>query len=186
MKIAILAWGSLVWDPRTLQIEGDWINEGPELEIEFSRVSKDGRLTLVIDSKYGAKVRTYYGKSIRADIGDAIADLRDREGTIRKRIGYADIVNSNNSNSEFHEHEDVFDNIIDWCNDKKYDAAVWTALPSQFYDQTNLEFSVDNAINYLEKLPLSAKNNAINYIKKAPIEIITPVREKLEAIGYSV
>lgn len=186
MEIAILAWGSLVWDPRTLQIKGDWINKGPELEIEFSRVSKDGRLTLVIDPGNGVKVRTYFGKSIRADLGDAIADLRDREGTIRKRIGYVDITNNFNSKSEFPEHEDVFQIINDWCIKEKYDAAVWTALPSQFYVQTNLDFSVENAINYLGQLPLSAKNNALDYIKKAPEEIVTPLRKKLEAISYSI
>ena len=54
MRIAIIAWGSLVWDPRTLQIKGDWVASGPELDIEFSRVSKDGRLTLVIDPVNGS------------------------------------------------------------------------------------------------------------------------------------
>jgi len=186
MKIAILAWGSLVWDQRTLQIENNWINEGPELELEFSRVSKDGRLTLVIDPNNGVKVRTYYGKSIRTNLDDAIADLIDRESTIRKRIAYVDIINNRNSKSEYPEHDDVFDNITVWCNEKKYDAVVWTALSSQFYHQTHMDFSVENAINYLEQLPLSAKSNAINYIKKAPGEVITPVRKRLEAVGYSI
>jgi hypothetical protein len=50
MNIAILGWGSLVWDQRVLPTESEWNSEGPRLPIEFSRVSQDGRLTLVIDS----------------------------------------------------------------------------------------------------------------------------------------
>ena len=44
MKIAILGWGSLVWDSRQLPHSGEWHTGGPVLPIEFSRVSKDGRL----------------------------------------------------------------------------------------------------------------------------------------------
>jgi hypothetical protein len=40
VKIAILAWGSLIWDRRDLQIAGDWQAGGPIVKIEFSRVSK--------------------------------------------------------------------------------------------------------------------------------------------------
>ncbi len=78
MKIAIIAWGSLVWDPRTLQIKEDWDNQGPSLNIELSRVSKDGRLTLVIDFLNGVEIKTYYAQSSRSDLGDAISDLRDK------------------------------------------------------------------------------------------------------------
>ncbi len=38
MKIAILGWGSLIWDRRDLQIAGDWQQGGPVLPIEFSRI----------------------------------------------------------------------------------------------------------------------------------------------------
>jgi len=186
MKIAIIAWGSLVWDPRTLRIEGDWINQGPELKIEFSRVSKDGRLTLVIDPVHGEKVKTYYAQSSRSDLGDAVADLRDREGTVRKRIGFVDILNCSNSKKEFSDQIDVFETVSKWCKQKEYDAAVWTALSSQFREQTNLDFSVENAINHLKRLPLSARENALKYILKAPEEIVTPVRNKLKEVGYDL
>lgn len=186
MNIAILAWGSLVWDPRTLRIKNDWRNNGPKLEIEFSRVSKDGRLTLVVDPENGVEVSTYYAKSIRDDLGDAIADLRDREGTIRKRIGFVDLKNNKISQTEFTDHVDVFQTVEDWCNREEYDAAVWTALPSQFKEQTKMEFTVGNAISYLCGLPISAKNNAIEYLKKAPVGIATPVRKKIERIKYEI
>jgi len=180
MKIAIIAWGSLVWDPRTLQIKDQWNDHGPNLNIEFSRVSKDGRLTLVIDLVNGSKIKTHYAESSRKDLGDAISDLRDREGTIRKRIGFVDVKNNNNSKNEFQDQTDVFSEMEKWCNTNQYDAAVWTALPSQFSDQTKMEFSVENAMKYLGGLPKSARNNALNYINKAPKSVVTPVRSKVE------
>lgn len=53
MKIAILGWGSLIWDKRNLRLAGEWQVGGPVLPIEFSRVSGYGRLTLVIDPLHG-------------------------------------------------------------------------------------------------------------------------------------
>jgi hypothetical protein len=48
MKIAVLGWGSLIWQPRELRISLPiWKTDGPELPVEFARVSMDGRLTLV-------------------------------------------------------------------------------------------------------------------------------------------
>lgn len=56
-KIAILGWGSLLWD-----LDGDfskwvepWEFDGPTIPIEFSRISgtREGALTLVIDQKKG-------------------------------------------------------------------------------------------------------------------------------------
>ena len=56
-KIAVLAWGSLVPEPRDLKAEFE--PNGPLLPIEFCRVSDDGRLTLVIDETFGAVCTTY-------------------------------------------------------------------------------------------------------------------------------
>lgn len=55
MKIAILAWGSLIWDdnwPEFDKQRGEWLKDGPILPLEFSRVSasRDKALTLVIDT----------------------------------------------------------------------------------------------------------------------------------------
>lgn len=49
MKIVCLGWGSLVWRPESLKIQRQWFNDGPLLPIEFTRQSRDGRLTLVIN-----------------------------------------------------------------------------------------------------------------------------------------
>ena len=64
MKIAILGWGSLLWQPKDLQFDKEigWSANGPFLPIEFARISKDGRLTLVI-TENGTDVKTYFAIS---------------------------------------------------------------------------------------------------------------------------
>ena len=57
MKIAILGWGSLLWD-RQAEFDkhhDDWQFDGPSLQLEFSRVSESRKdaLTLVVDTNHG-------------------------------------------------------------------------------------------------------------------------------------
>ena len=47
LRIACLGWGSLLWDPRSLPMAGPFRDDGPRLPIEFSRIARDGRATLV-------------------------------------------------------------------------------------------------------------------------------------------
>jgi hypothetical protein len=63
MKIVILGWGSLIWDPRDLPHQEPWLDDGPKLPLEFSRISKDRRLTLVIDAVNGELCNTLYSYS---------------------------------------------------------------------------------------------------------------------------
>ena len=55
MKIAYLAWGSLLWDNDGLDLETKWKKTNIQLPLNFSRISdnKKGRLTLVIDKING-------------------------------------------------------------------------------------------------------------------------------------
>ena len=92
MKIAILGWGSLLWDQRAefdKQHEG-WQFDGPSLKLEFSRVSetRNNALTLVLDSNNGNSCQVAYALSNRKNPDDAICDLRCREGTTLKNIGF--------------------------------------------------------------------------------------------------
>src|SRR5579872_7505583 len=69
MKIAILGWGSLLWEPG--EFFNEWITawqpDGPELDIEFSRISRKrgGALTLVIDETNGASTKVAWCLSKR-------------------------------------------------------------------------------------------------------------------------
>lgn len=94
MRIAYLGWGSLVWNPKTLPIVGTWENGGPVLPIEFSRISSDGRLTLVIDEVHGMNIETLFAVFDVDEQSAAIEQLMNREGCLNtKNIGSVDILN---------------------------------------------------------------------------------------------
>ena len=84
-RIAILGWGSLIKQPKRLPLQGGWKSDGPVLKIEFSRISNDGRLTLVIDP-LGSEIKTYHARSARTELDDAICDLMIRERTSKENI----------------------------------------------------------------------------------------------------
>ena len=95
MRIAILGWGSLLWEdsPDFDRWHEAWEDDGPTLKIEFSRVSTSrlGALTLVIDEEHGAPTRVAWCLSKRTNTDDAVCDLRCREGTTLKNIGRIDV-----------------------------------------------------------------------------------------------
>jgi len=183
LKIAILAWGSLILDPRDLPIEGRWQLNGPKLPIEFSRISDDKRLTLVIDAEHGEMVSTRYIQSSRSDLGDAICDLRCREKTIRKRIGFIDLRHEISSAKEFPDHEAASAAIYAWLKPSSFHAVIWTALRSNFPKKRNEAFSPEAAVRYLDSLSESEQINAFKYINEAPVEVSTALRRLLTELG---
>ena len=176
MKIAILGWGSLIWDQRDLPTLGVWQKGGPVLPIEFSRISSDGRLTLVIDEKNGVPVKTRYVESGSGTLGQAIEDLRKREGTSKSMIGVASkTINNAKAGS---------DTIKDWAVDNKWDGVIWTGLPSNFEDIKNVPFTVENGLTYLKGLGAEKRAKAWEYIERAPEEVVTPLRQALVEKGW--
>jgi len=180
MRIAILAWGSLIWDRRDLPITGDGQRGGPVLPIEFSRISTRGEragcLTLVIDEQHGANVPTRFALSTRTNLDDAIADLRTREGTSSDRIGYVNLIRNTERAYARQQHPHACDTIKAWAQARRFDAVIWTALASNFEAVKRQPFTVEAAIQHLKALTEPAKSHALEYLQKAPPEVVTPVR----------
>lgn len=179
MRIAVLAWGSLVWDRRELVIAADFRPVGPLLPIEFSRVSRDGRLTLVIDETFGASCATHSALSDVGDLDAAIENLRLREGMPSATgVGFTDVVSGTRSSRAMERHPQVVATVKAWAKANGYDAAIWTALASNFHesDKAAEPFTVEAAIRYLEALDAPKLATALGYIRSAPPEIQTPVR----------
>lgn len=181
MSIAILGWGSLIWDPRNLEIikekgQNGWFPDGPVLPIEFSRISQDGRLTLVIDPR-GVEVQTLYAISKFAEMDHAILDLAARESCGKPKIGFfvkSDIDFQSKS-------KNIRNTIESWINLKEeIDAVIWTDLSMNFKDKMGIEFNEENAINYLKYLPVETKVKAEQYICRAPDAVNTPIRTAIE------
>ena len=182
VKIAVLAWGSLVWDPRELKTAAKFAPNGPLLPIEFCRVSKDGRLTLAIDETFGDVCTAYSAPSAFADRDASIENLRQREGTIASEIGFVEPASGRQSDVAMERHPQAVATIAAWAEASGYDAAIWTALASNFseHGKGGEPFSVTAAIRYLEGLNAkdpAAFRRAWDYIKKAPAEVETPVRD---------
>jgi hypothetical protein len=183
VKSVILAWGSSVWDPGDLKIASKFAPNGPLLPIEFCRVSDDGRLTLAIDETFGALCNTYSAPSALESLDAARDNLCQREGMADARaIGFVEPASSRQSDLAMQSHPQVVATIGAWAESLGYDAAIWTALISNFDDwgKGGEPFSVSAALQYLETLEREdpAKfAEALAYIRKAPPEVETPVRE---------
>lgn len=180
MNIAIIGWGSLIWDPRDLPHYGPWKKDGPKLRIEFSRVSSDSRLTLVIDNIVGVLCPTYYVFSPRRDLFDAVEDLRRREGTVRQYIGFFNNRTKDNSCSAYPQQIDILPSLGQWCDNNQVEGVVWTALLSNFQNEVGVPYTVDAAITFLKGLAKTTRENSLKYIRNAPDEIITPLRIRVE------
>ncbi len=186
MKTAVLAWGSLVWCPRELQAASAFAPNGPLLPVEFCRVSGDGRLTLVVDETFGIVCKTYSAPSALPTLDEAIENLRVREAMPNARAaGFVVTASGKQSDVAMQRHPQAVATIAAWATANGYDAAIWTALASNFGepDKGGEPFSVTAAIRYLEKLEARdpAKfARALDYIRKAPPEIDTPVRDEVK------
>ncbi len=180
MRIAIIGWGSLIWDTRDLPITKEgWQEEGPVLPIEFSRISRKrkGALTLVIDPKNGENKQTQFAVSSRTEVDEAIDDLREREGCITERpIGFVRLVDGK---CRCNTSEKVREIVREWAKQHGFDAVIWTDLPPKF-KHDGKGFSVENAMEYLHTLKGERKEEAQKYIREAPKKVNTRLRRRVE------
>lgn len=172
LKTAIIAWGSLTWEPRTLKYRGEWSPGGPILPIEFSRISQDGRLTLVIDMHHGVPIETLFAKADTYNLEQARNNLMEREGTNPRGIG--DIQKGKTPKTTIEQ------TILEWIKIHGFDAAVWTALGPNFEEETGEPYSVATALKYLKPLEGEEKAKAVEYIAKAPSSVQTPFRKSFK------
>ena len=87
MKIALVGWGSVIWEPREMPVRGGWHLDGPLLPIEFARAAADGRnipTAVLLDPPHTDHypwVRTLWALLDVADLDEAIEAVRIRERT---------------------------------------------------------------------------------------------------------
>jgi hypothetical protein len=150
MKIAILAWGSLIKQPGDLRIVDDsWHLGGPALPVELSRLSqKRGHLTYVIDERHQRRAATRYAISRYRQLENAIADLACREGCSARSIGYVQAGQRQRHRSR----TGLWKDIQQWVRANQLDAAVWTDLPPKF----PREFSLETALALTSRSSLCA------------------------------
>lgn len=176
-RYAVLAWGSLLWSPRNLEMDGEWSPSGPTLPIEFCRIATDGRLTLIVDREHGVACRTWACDS-PLGLEEAVGNLAAREGCDPERIGWVDrsFEGTRNSRSAF-----VAAWVARWCAARDLAGALWTDLPSTFEDAIGASFTVETGIDYLASLTGEIRERAFEYVRNAPSSTATPLRRAFEA-----
>jgi hypothetical protein len=176
VKIALIAWGSLIDDPGDLQVVGNrWHRRGPKLPIELSRLSrKRGYLTYVIDERHTRRVPTRYAVSRDADLASAINHLAQREGCGLRRIGYLRAAEGTRHRSRTSQWKA----IGKWARASKLDAAIWTDLAPR-----PGRFTLDAAVRLWKRLPAETQARAREYARMAPKEIDTDLRRRLRREG---
>lgn len=187
MRIGCLAWGSLLWDPRTLPLAESFRPDGPALPIEFSRVALDGRVTLVVDPE-AEPGPSWWATLAVGSLSEAVAELARREGVSPDRIG--DWIGA-----EPREGGDgvsgqtpgpVRATIAAWLATKPLDAVVWTALPTRRPDGRFERPGGPELVEHLARLEGPARERAEQYIRLAPERLRTPNRLRFEAVfGWS-
>jgi hypothetical protein len=196
-SIAILGWGSLIWDTKHkgaaefARWHGPWLDDGPMLSLEFSRISvksRPGALTLVIDRAHGTVCRVKYCFSKRSKPEEVFEDLRTREdmprredGGVPRTIGRAfrgigvPVCRDGDSLSE----------IQDWARRKEIDVVVWVDLSGNFENEKKVSYSVAAALEHLATIEDDVLSATREYVNRAPACVQTEFRRAFEASAYA-
>lgn len=184
MKIAVLGWGSLIWDPRNLKTIGEWKKDGPSLPIEFMRLSSGGRITLVLYPE-AEEVQTLWIKSDFENLEAAVENLRARESTLTGWIGF---ITQPDCTSSCQAEPATLERIQRWAKKKGLDAVVWTGIhenSEHFREKTGMEMNEENIIKYLGSLKGEILESAREYVQNAPEQINTKLRQRInQELGW--
>jgi hypothetical protein len=172
MKIGVIGWGSLIWCPGELKICSRWRKDGPSLPLEFSRISTDGRLTLVIIEGI-SKIKTLWAMSEFEDMDKAAENLCRREGTCISRIGTTKAKKKNGP---------VHAEITAWLSQSNLDGAVWTALPPKNHVGKELLMTEQEAVEYIKSLSEDKRKRAEQYVRNTPEQVETKIRSQLREV----
>lgn len=171
MRIAIIGFGSLIWDMDNLapHVDGDWFRgNGPQMPVEFSRISpkRAHALVLVVDETLDHQCETSVIASNRSSLELAIEDLARRERCHPEQIGVAVRGETGGRTDE-------------WLKSSFFDACIWTALPANFAEETGKPYTHENGLSYLQSLEQASLAEGWRYIEYAPRETDTPFRRFL-------
>jgi hypothetical protein len=179
--IACIGWGSLIWDIRSLDVDGQWCTDGPPLAVEFARQSDNGLITLVI-AKGCEAVPTLWSLFNTRDVKEARESLRDRERIPKSRA--ADRIAHWRHGEDATSQPDA--TISRWATGKNLEAAVWTNLPPKFAGINGRVPTETQVVAYLQALEGKTRAAAEEYVRRAPRQIATGYRRAIEtALGWT-
>ncbi len=175
-RIAVLGWGSLVWDARELPIQREWFKDGPLVQVEFARQSRDKRITLVLE-KNSPAVRTLWAVMDCTNMEDATESLWNREGRPKREHIC--------KWSKGERSPDLIHGLEAWIQSRSIEEVIWTGLPPTFNDTEN-ESMLEQILKHLNDLSGAERDNAERYVRKTPRQIDTPYRRMIESsLGWT-
>jgi hypothetical protein len=195
MKIGILGWGSLIWEPGILRVVGEWKVADLKLPLEFHCDPDSGETRLLIDLDRGEEVPVRHIQSKLTDIDSAIYNFSHKLGIhklgmMRNRvdnnnIGFIELKgDSYTYHSRLNDHWfdvklNYFDNIYKWIRTTSYDAVIWYEdNPHRFYRDSK------PMPDHLVSLTGENLEEARTFIRNAPPEEDTPVRREMVKRGW--
>jgi hypothetical protein len=175
VKIACIAWGSLIWEPRELELASGWRPDGPRLPLEFVRDSDDSDELAIVLHEPAPPVPTYWALLDTGDLAAAREMLRRRE---KIRPEYPHCVGS----IPPLDGGAVDERVAAWLREHAHevDAVVWTALPAKFAQVSQRAPSAHEALAFLAALEGEPRQKAEEYVRKVPPEISTLYRKLFE------
>lgn len=179
--IACIGWGSLIWDMRNLDVNGNWRADGPLLPVEFARQSSNGRITLVL-VEGAASVPTLWSAFNTRDLARARESLRQREGVFRSRAD--DFIACWRRDENAASEPDA--TISRWAAANDLEAAVWTNLPPKFNGIDGRVPTENEVVVYLQSLDGDTRVAAEQYVRRTPRQVATAYRGAIEiALGWT-
>lgn len=145
------------------------------LPVEFSRLSRGIRLTLVLIDTAPLQP-TMWAFLCTGTLAEAIKSLAEREGTSEANIGHWSKTNDHTTTQR-----DIHKTIGHWAKQKGIDGVVWTALDPKKPNGEEGLATEDELIEYLRNLLQNSNVTAAKeYIERAPSQIKTPLRARIQ------
>jgi hypothetical protein len=175
MQVAVIGWGSLISSPRVLRLQSRWHRDGPRLPVEFARISRSNRLTLVIYPS-SPNQQTYWAAAASEALPEVRENLREREGTPQR------LIHSASADGVFSDGvpDIVKESVSAWLRQKPYlSGCVWTGLTGNWEKERKCNYSPSDAVAYLRGLDDPAAARA--YVQTTPSQIQTEARALIRA-----
>jgi hypothetical protein len=172
VKIACIAWGSLLWEPGALKLASDWTPGGPLLPLEFVRDSDDSDELALVLHEPAPPMPTWWALLDTQDMDAAREMLRQRE---KIRPDYPQWVGSIPN-----PRGTVDMRVAAWMRMMGIDGVVWTAVPAKFAKVGERAPSPHEAVAFLDGLQGEVRANAEKYVRQIPPEIRTLYRQVFE------
>lgn len=166
MKIALVAWNSVVWNPKKLSIHS-FKKNGPVLPLEYSRIQRNGQLALIIDERNGAENAVQWTTFRTKNLDTAIDQFINRTGLPESRVGVLNVKTGQVSAEARRRHPRSVDAIRNWARKNKIDAVIWSDLGMKFRTKVGTRFSPEAAQAYFNRLDPKLRRKTVIYINKA-------------------